>query len=155
MYEHFKFIVHLVSTRIFWPALNQTVCALRFFYGVTLGNDKIPERIEATTALFVLVGGAFPLLGSVGLARLPDFFTRLHGPTKATTLSVGALLIGSMLHLSTQGNGLTLRELAMMLFLFITAPVSAHLMSKAALKGAQKLSGSTISSAARRPLSDR
>jgi site-specific recombinase XerD len=39
------FQVHLVSTGISWPALNQTVCGLRFFYGVTLGHDEIPERI--------------------------------------------------------------------------------------------------------------
>lgn len=39
------FQVHLVSTGISWPALNQTVCALRFFYGITLGDDEIPERI--------------------------------------------------------------------------------------------------------------
>jgi integrase/recombinase XerD len=39
------FQVHLVSTGISWPALNQTVCALRFFYGVTLGHAEIPERI--------------------------------------------------------------------------------------------------------------
>ncbi len=39
------FQVHLVSTGISWPALNQTVCALRFFYGVTLGQAEIPERI--------------------------------------------------------------------------------------------------------------
>src|SRR3546814_83011 len=39
------FQVHLVSTGISWPALNQTVCALRFFYGVTLGQSEIPERI--------------------------------------------------------------------------------------------------------------
>lgn len=39
------FQVHLVSTRISRPALNQTVCALRFFYGVTLGSAEIPERI--------------------------------------------------------------------------------------------------------------
>ena len=39
------FQVHLVSTGISWPSLNQTVCALRFFYGVTLGQDEIPERI--------------------------------------------------------------------------------------------------------------
>ena len=37
--------VHLVSSGISWPALNQTVCALRFFYGVTLGHGEIPERI--------------------------------------------------------------------------------------------------------------
>lgn len=39
------FQVHLVSSGISWPALNQTVCALRFFYGVTLGHAEIPERI--------------------------------------------------------------------------------------------------------------
>lgn len=88
---------------------------------------------EAVTSFFVLVGGAFALLGSIGLARLPDFFTRLHGPTKATTLGVGSLVIGSMIHLGSQGNGLSLRELAITLFLFITAPVSAHLLAKVAL----------------------
>ena len=39
------FQVHLVALGISWPALNQTVCALRFFYGVTLGHAEIPERI--------------------------------------------------------------------------------------------------------------
>lgn len=39
------FQVHLVSSGMSWPALNQTVCALRFFYGVTLGHDEVPERI--------------------------------------------------------------------------------------------------------------
>ena len=39
------FQVHLVAAGISWPALNQTVCALRFFYGVTLGRGEIPERI--------------------------------------------------------------------------------------------------------------
>ena len=39
------FQVQLVAQGISWPALNQTVCALRFFYGVTLGLETIPERI--------------------------------------------------------------------------------------------------------------
>ena len=39
------FQVHLVSTGISWPGLNQIVCALRFFYGVTLGEADVPERI--------------------------------------------------------------------------------------------------------------
>jgi integrase len=39
------FQLHLVATGISWPALNQIVCALRFFYGVTLGQDTVPERI--------------------------------------------------------------------------------------------------------------
>ena len=39
------FQLHLVATGVSWPALNQIVCALRFFYGVTLGQDTLPERI--------------------------------------------------------------------------------------------------------------
>jgi len=43
--EVHAFQVHLVATGISWPSLNQIVCALRFFYGVTLGQATIPERI--------------------------------------------------------------------------------------------------------------
>lgn len=83
---------------------------------------------------FFLVGGAgFALIGSIGLMRLPDFFSRLHGPTKATTLGVGGTLVASALYFSVHGDGVSLHELLIMLFLFITAPVSAHLMAKAAL----------------------
>ena len=40
------FQIHLVAIGMSWPALNEIVCALRFFYGVTLGHDAIPERIS-------------------------------------------------------------------------------------------------------------
>lgn len=80
----------------------------------------------------ILIGAAFTFIGSLGLARLKDFYTRLHGPTKATTLGVGSLLIASATYFS-QGEGMSLHEILISLFLFITAPVSAHLLSKAAL----------------------
>ena len=41
---------------------------------------------EIIISILVLVGAFFTLVGSIGLAKLPDFFTRLHAPTKATTL---------------------------------------------------------------------
>jgi multicomponent K+:H+ antiporter subunit G len=89
--------------------------------------------LDAFLAFLVLAGAAFTFIGSLGLARLRDFYTRLHGPTKATTLGVGSLLIASALYFSTRGEGLSLHELLVTLFLFITAPVSAHLLAKAAL----------------------
>jgi len=89
--------------------------------------------IEILISFFLLVGGAFALIGSVGLARLPDLFTRLHGPTKATTLGVGGILIASVLHFSSRAEGLSLHELLITLFLFATAPVSAYLIARAAL----------------------
>ncbi len=89
---------------------------------------------EALVAGLLVVGALFVLLGSIGLARLPDFLTRLHGPTKATTLGVGSLLAASTIHFSDLGAGrLSLHELAIAFFLFITAPLTAHLLAKAAL----------------------
>ena len=91
------------------------------------------QMLEAIVALLVVLGALFTFIGALGLARMPDFYTRLHGPTKATTLGVGSLLIASMLHFSAQGDGISFHEILVTLFLFITAPVSAHLLSKAAL----------------------
>ena len=89
--------------------------------------------IDALLSLLILVGAIFTFVGSLGLARLGDFYTRLHGPTKATTLGVGSLLLASAIAFSTRGDGLSLHEVLVTLFLFITAPVSAHLLAKAAL----------------------
>ncbi|MTW20489.1 Na+/H+ antiporter subunit G [Allochromatium palmeri] len=89
--------------------------------------------LEITISVLILIGAIFTFIGSLGLARMPDFYTRLHGPTKATTIGVGSLLIASMIHFSTQDDGLSFHEVLVTLFLFITAPVSAHLLSKAAL----------------------
>ncbi len=89
--------------------------------------------LELLLSLLILAGAIFTFIGALGLARLPDFYTRLHAPTKATTRGVGSLLIASAIYFSTQGPGVSLHEILVTLFLFITAPVSAHLLAKAAL----------------------
>ncbi|MFC3114829.1 Na+/H+ antiporter subunit G [Cellvibrio fontiphilus] len=88
---------------------------------------------EYLISFFLLAGATFALIGSIGLMRLPDFYLRLHGPAKATTLGVGGIILGSVIFFSTQGDGLSLHELLIALFLFITAPVSCHIVAKAAL----------------------
>lgn len=87
---------------------------------------------QALIAAMLVVGGAFALVGAVGMLRFPDFYMRLHAPTKATTLGVGGVLLASLAASWAQG-GWGLHELLITLFLFITAPVSANLMAKAAL----------------------
>ena len=90
--------------------------------------------IEGLVAVLLLIGSVFTLIGAIGLYRLPDFFTRLHGPTKATTLGVGSMVIGSMVYFSALQGSLSLHELLITIFLFITAPVSAHMLAKAAMQ---------------------
>jgi len=89
--------------------------------------------LELVIALLIVLGAAFTFLGSFGLLRLRDIYSRLHSPTKATTLGVGSLLVASSIFFSLQGDGVSLHEILVAVFLFITAPVGAHLMAKAAL----------------------
>jgi multicomponent K+:H+ antiporter subunit G len=88
---------------------------------------------EAILSLLVLAGAVFTFIGSLGLYRLRDFYTRLHGPTKATTLGVGCLLVASSIFFSVTGVVLSVHEILVSLFLLITAPISAHLLAQAAL----------------------
>lgn len=91
--------------------------------------------MEAATAILIAIGGAFLFVGSFGLAKLPGTMRRLHAPTKATTLGIGALLIGSMVDVALIRETAGFRELLITLFLFLTAPVSANMIAKAHIFG--------------------
>ncbi|SFR43241.1 multisubunit potassium/proton antiporter, PhaG subunit (TC 2.A.63.1.1) [Marinobacter gudaonensis] len=88
---------------------------------------------EYLIAALLLLGGAFTLIGAIGLARLPDFYTRLHGPTKATTVGVGAIMLSSVVFFSARGEGIGISEILITVFLLMTAPVSANILAKAAM----------------------
>jgi multicomponent K+:H+ antiporter subunit G len=85
---------------------------------------------EIAISLFVVIAGIFGLVGSYGLMKLPDSITRLHAPTKATTLGVGGVLIASMLDSMASHGIVSFHELLITLFLFLTAPVTAHFIAK-------------------------
>ncbi len=91
-----------------------------------------PFLIELLAAFLLVVGGVFALVGAIGLVRFPDFYMRLHAPTKATTLGVGGVLLASLLLGWGRGQP-AVHQLLITLFLFVTAPVSANLMAMAAL----------------------
>ena len=100
-------------------------------------SDQLhPEQLhlawQVLIALALVIGGVFALVGAVGVLRFRDFYMRLHAPTKATTLGVGGVLVASMAGSWAQGS-FGVHELLVTLFLFVTAPVSANLMAKAAL----------------------
>jgi multicomponent K+:H+ antiporter subunit G len=95
---------------------------------------SVDSMLDWMLAALLMVGGLFALIGSFGLVKLSDFYKRLHGPTKATTLGVSCILIASAVRFSIGEEGASLHEVLVTVFLFITAPVSAHLLAKAALK---------------------
>lgn len=87
--------------------------------------------IEIAISVLITIGGVFLFVGSFGLAKLPDTMRRLHGPTKATTLGIGALLIASMFYFVLLNQTSGIHELMITLFLFLTAPVTANMIAKA------------------------
>ncbi|RKF20385.1 Na+/H+ antiporter subunit G [Alginatibacterium sediminis] len=88
--------------------------------------------LEIICSVLLIIGGLFIFLGSYSMVKLPDFYTRLHGPTKASTLGVGSIILAAIIFSAING-GISLKELIITLFLFITAPVAAHMLAKSAL----------------------
>lgn len=81
-------------------------------------------------AALLVIAGVFGLIGSYGLIRLSDGMQRLHAPTKASTVGLGAALLASMLHGLTLGAGFSWQEIIVMVFIFVTAPITANYLSK-------------------------
>lgn len=86
--------------------------------------------IEILISALVVIGGVFGLIGSFGLIKLRDAMQRLHAPTKATTIGVGAALIASALDSVLIGGQASWQEVMVSVFLFITAPLSALYLAK-------------------------
>ncbi|MGF1610192.1 MAG: monovalent cation/H(+) antiporter subunit G [Kiloniellales bacterium] len=84
----------------------------------------------------LLGGAAFSIIGGIGLLRLPDLFTRMHGAGLIDTLGAGLILIGLML----QGGAslVTAKLILILLFIFFTVPTATHALAKAALHSGVK-----------------
>jgi multicomponent K+:H+ antiporter subunit G len=90
-------------------------------------------NLEILVSVHIVGGAIFTLIGSLGLVKLPNLMTRLHAPTKATTLGVGGLLLASMIYFYAIKGTLSIHEILITLFLFLTAPITAHFLAKAYL----------------------
>ncbi|KIC43962.1 MAG: Na+/H+ antiporter subunit G [Ruegeria sp.] len=85
---------------------------------------------ELLISFFLIVSGIFGFVGSFGMIKLKDPMSRLHAPTKATTLGVGGVLLASIFHSVLIEKHLSLHELLITLFLFLTAPITALFIAK-------------------------
>ncbi len=93
---------------------------------------------EIIISALLVVSGFFALVGSYGLIRLPDTMTRLHAPTKASTLGLGGVLLASMTYMWFARGDLSWHELLITLFIFLTAPVTANFLAKAHMHSAER-----------------
>jgi multicomponent K+:H+ antiporter subunit G len=88
---------------------------------------------DLVISLLLVIAGGFGLVGSLGLLKLRQPMQRLHAPTKATTVGVGAALLASMAYGALVMEEPSWQELLIVVFLFITSPVTANFLSKAIL----------------------
>jgi multicomponent Na+:H+ antiporter subunit G len=87
--------------------------------------------INVLSWILLLSGGAFGIIGGLGLLRFPDFYTRLHGAGVTDTLC--ALLIVLGLALQSGFSLLTIKLFLILLFLLFTAPTATHALARAAV----------------------
>ncbi len=85
--------------------------------------------LAIVTAVLLLAGAFFALVAAIGIARLPDLYTRMHAASKAGTVGSGLLLLAAGLY--SGELAVLARALAGFLFFILTAPVSAHLLARA------------------------
>lgn len=84
---------------------------------------------DVLIAIFATLGTIFVFLAAVGLVRMPDTYLRISVTTKAATLGIGLILIAAAIYFNELS--ITSRVLAIILFIFLTAPVGAHLIGRA------------------------
>lgn len=82
------------------------------------------------TVIFLLVGGGFAFIAALGVVTMPDLFTRMQASTKSATLGVACTIMAVAFYF---GNlGVTLRAILVVGFIFMTAPIAAHMIGRAA-----------------------
>ncbi|KAA3662209.1 MAG: monovalent cation/H(+) antiporter subunit G [Chloroflexi bacterium] len=85
---------------------------------------------ELISLLFVFAGVFFVLVAGIGMVRMPDIFLRMSAATKAATLGLGLILVGTAVYF--WDLSISARAVATIIFVLLTAPVSAHMIARAA-----------------------
>lgn len=98
--------------------------------------------VAAITALLLIVGAFFALVAAIGLVRLPDLYMRMHSASKAGTVGSGLLLLAAGLY--SQDLAILARAVAGFVFFLLTAPVSAHLLARAAHRSGYDLGALSV-----------
>ena len=92
--------------------------------------------LDIVSAVLVLSGAVFAVIGGIGVVRFPDFFTRLHGAGITDTLGAGLILTGLMFQ--SDEWIVTVKLLLILMFLWLTSPTSTHALANAAIHSGLK-----------------
>jgi multicomponent Na+:H+ antiporter subunit G len=98
---------------------------------------------EGISYILILSGAIFMLLAAIGMVRMPDVLTRMHSSTKSGTLGVGLIMLGVVF--TFQDFAIGVRSLAVVIFMFFTAPVAAHMIARATYLSGVPLWDGTLS----------
>jgi multicomponent K+:H+ antiporter subunit G len=100
--------------------------------------SELPAWAAAPAAILLIAAGLLSAIGALGLARLPEFFMRMHPPAMGSTLGAGCVLLASILVSSAVEGRPVVHALLITLFLVITAPVTAMVLARAALSRSKR-----------------
>ncbi len=108
-----------------------------------LVGATVPVRVRPLVVVaLVAVGCFFLTVGTIGLLRLPNVYNRMHATSKPTTLGTAAIFLASFVHFGPGEGGLP--SLVGVLFLFLTVPTGAHMISRAAQRIGVPFLGSVV-----------
>ena len=105
---------------------------------------NVSEIDEFIGALLILIGGIISVISATGIIRFPDVYTRAHAATKSTTLGVLLSLVGAFIYIWMTENYISVRLVLGIVFVFITAPVSGHLIIRAAYRSKVNMTEDTV-----------
>ncbi|WP_430522270.1 Na+/H+ antiporter subunit G [Paenibacillus brevis] len=99
---------------------------------------------EVIGAVLILIGAIFSVISAIGNVRLPDVYTRSHAASKSSTLGVLSTLMGTLLYFLILDGYFSIRLILGIFFVFLTAPVAAHMICRSAYRHHVPLAESTV-----------
>lgn len=108
---------------------------------------NVSEIGEFISAFLILCGGVIAVISAIGIIRFPDVYSRSHAATKSATLAVLLTLSGAFIYIWITQSIVSIRLLLGIVFVFLTAPVSGHMITRAAYRKKVPMSDKTVEDA--------
>lgn len=105
---------------------------------------SVSSQSELIAVILIFVGTVFSLLSAIGLIRLPDVYTRAHAASKSSTLGVLFTLVGTFLFFMLVEGYFSIRLFLGIFFVFLTAPVAAHVIVRSAYRSNVELAKTSV-----------